>query len=76
MALARCEKCGRPQGRKGNKYIQGHEPPNHPASGLVYGRSGCENSALVWLDTMEEEAYETGQRIFKLPTAAAKVQVT
>ena len=76
MALARCETCGRPKGRKGNEYVRAHEPPNYLESGLVCGRSTCENPALVWLNNLEENSYSRGLRVFTLPTAAAKVRVT
>src|SRR5256885_1199566 len=51
MAIARCERCGKPTqnvkppGYSSNPYL----PVGHPSSGVVCGKPGCENSALIWL---------------------------
>lgn len=76
MALARCEKCGRPEARSGSSYSQApYRPLNHPQSGIVCGTEGCENPGLIWLKVDEVRSYQTGQRIFDMPTQAAKVRV-
>lgn len=67
MALARCEKCGCPDGRKGNVYIRPARPPvGHPRSGVICGSTGCNEPGLVWLLDRERALYQTGIRIFEL----------
>jgi len=74
MALARCEQHGPPRGRT-NTYTNHHDPVSHPDSGLVCGRIVCEKPALVWVTSAEERLYSAGQRVFELPTRAAKVRL-
>jgi hypothetical protein len=74
MAIVRCGK-QKPEAAKGNAYAAEHLPVGHPASGLICGRKDCAALATVWLKTDEEHAYRSGERIFELPTRAAKVQV-
>jgi hypothetical protein len=69
MAIARCENCGCPKGKKLNVYSPtAHYPVGHPNSGVVCGTANCNNPGLVWLLDHEQRAYSTppGQRIFKL----------
>jgi len=75
MALARCEKCGMPSGRGANIYVTGHQPVGHPNSGVVCGAADCDRIALVWLLADEEARYKSGQRVFQLPSAGAKLRV-
>jgi hypothetical protein len=67
MALARCEKCGRPDGRGVNAYgSKPHFPVGHPNSGVVCGTSNCENPAAVWLTEEEDGFYKKGKRVFPI----------
>jgi len=77
MAIARCEKCGRPtRNVKPPGYsAKPYSPVGHPTSGVVCGTIGCENNALIWLKTDEELQYKKGQRIFGISTNAAKIRV-
>jgi hypothetical protein len=78
MAIARCKKCGKPGGAnvKPPGYSnQPYLPVGHPLSGVVCGRSGCENDALIWLKVDEAHSYQEGQRVFEIPTQAAKIRL-
>lgn len=77
MALARCEKCGKPTHNvKPPGYSEKpYQPVGHPNSGIVCGTVGCDNSALIWLKADEVLKYKKGQRIFGISTNAAKVRV-
>jgi hypothetical protein len=77
MAIVRCESCGKPtQNVKAPGYGDApHMPAGHPNSGLVCGKPGCENPGLVWLKQDEEKEYSAGDRIFLIPTHAAKVRI-
>jgi hypothetical protein len=78
MAIARCEKCGKPTGAsvKPPGYSkQPYFPVGYPASGIVCGKPHCENDGLIWLKVDEVQAYRRGQRIFSILTQAAKVRV-
>jgi hypothetical protein len=72
MAIARCEKCGRPEARKPPAYV---DAPRTPFPGLVCGTKGCENDAMVWLKEDEEAAYLRGQRVFDIRTDSAKIRL-
>lgn len=74
MALARCEKCGKPKGRTKN-YVRSANPVGYPDTAAICGSSACKNPALLWLDESEAQAFIKGQVVFDLPTAAMKVQV-
>lgn len=50
-------------------------PAGHPHSGIVCGKPGCDNDALIWLKTNEVQAYQKGQRVFEIHTQTAKVRV-
>ena len=75
MALARCAKCGRPEGIT-HSYTNSHRPISYPNSGVVCGTKGCRNPAYLWLIEAEEKRYAAGERVFELPTNAVKVRVT
>lgn len=74
MALVRCKQCGAPRGRT-RSYTISVEPVGYPDTAVVCGASGCERPGLVWLEQQERMAYNRGQRVFELPTAATKVKV-
>ena len=77
MAIARCEKCGRPTAATPPSYASDpHVPWGHPnKSGLVCGTKGCEGAALVWLKLDEESAYAMGRRVFDIRTNSAKIRL-
>lgn len=67
MALARCEKCGTPAGKKDNVYSgKARLPIGHPQSGVICGTPGCNEPALIWLLDSEQTQYQKGIRIFEL----------
>ena len=74
MALVRCEQCGMPKGRT-RKYIRSVEPVGYPDTALICGIAGCTNHGLVWLEAHEWEEYQSGQRIFRPPSASVKFKV-
>ena len=77
MAIARCEKCGKPTGAKVKPpgYVnQPYLPMGHPSSGVICGKPNCENDALIWLKIDEALAYQ-GQRVFEISMQTAKVRV-
>ncbi|MBZ5662383.1 MAG: hypothetical protein LAO08_18430 [Acidobacteriia bacterium] len=78
MAIARCEKCGKPSGKKVKPpgySNQPYLPVGYPSSGVICGRRGCENNAQIWLKVGEAQTYQRGQRVFVMSTHTAKVRV-
>lgn len=76
MVLARCEKCGRPQGKKGNAYVAKYPPAGYPNSGVICGSPGCEQPAFIWILDQEQLEYDKGRRVFDFPTRAVKVRIS
>ena len=74
MALARCEKCGHPQGLKLN-YNHLHAPAPSVSSRILCGVTTCNRPAYIWLTDEEEQQYLHGQRNFRLSNHAVQVQV-
>jgi len=74
MALSRCEKCGKPQGRTIN-YVSFKEPINYPNTSTVCGRNVCINPGLIWLNESEYKDYQNGNRVFTFSSAVSKVKV-
>lgn len=73
MALARCEKCGRPNG-KASLYVSFVEPAaNNP---ILCSARSCEQPARIWLTVAEQKQYLNGQRMFILAASATKVHVS
>jgi hypothetical protein len=67
MALARCNSCGHPNGKKGNTYSMGPRfPISHPASGVVCGTEDCLNPANIYLTEKEATEYDEGRRVFEI----------
>src|ERR1700739_12481 len=69
MAIARCEKCGKPTASsvKPPGYSERpYFPVGHPASGIVCGKPLCANDGLIWLKADEVQMYQRGRRIFNL----------
>lgn len=78
MAIARCETCGCPDGRKGNVYSTvPRYPIGHPESGVICGTPDCLNPGIVWLTDWEETEYQQSRRTFRITGRhmAAKFQV-
>ncbi|WP_378954723.1 hypothetical protein [Pelosinus sp. sgz500959] len=72
--LCRClAKHSWPRGKKGRKYIGYVKPFGYPDTAAVCG--SCDNPAVVWLDEMEVELYEQGNRIFNGPTQFVSIKV-
>lgn len=74
MAIARCEFCENPKGRK-QTYVLPVEPVGYPFSSTICGSQGCESAAYIWLTENERNEYYDGRRIFVFATAAVKVRV-
>lgn len=73
MALVRCEQHGRPKGRT-QTYVKAVQPAGYPDTAAICGRKHCDRPGLVWLNQAEKKAYDSGQRIFSIPTAAVKIK--
>ena len=74
MALVRCERHGRPQGRS-RSYVLSVSPFGYPDTAAICGRAGCEEPGLVWLDEADAARYAAGTRVFAVPNAAVKIRV-
>ncbi len=75
MALIRCQMHGNPEGVT-RKYVMSVKPVGYPDTAAICGRKDCLNPGLVWLDEDEVRAYRTGWRVFSVPNAGVKVQVS
>jgi len=73
MSLVRCEKHGKPKGRK-QPYVRSVKPVGWPETSAVCGRSGCEHPGLIWLTEAESQVYQSGQRVFGFNNASMKVR--
>lgn len=74
MALARCEKCGRPNPDE-SPYVIVHEPVFSPNNVLLCGARTCERPARIWLTAEEQKRYLAGRRVFTFAMNSAKVRV-
>jgi hypothetical protein len=76
VAIARCQKCGKPSASKPPTY---DDTPfrafGDPHGAIVCGKKGCEGDASIWLKLDEAQNYRAGQRVFELPTRSAKVRL-
>lgn len=75
MSLARCKRCGQPEGRK-HSYALSVLPAGYPDTAAICGTVGCEEPAIIWLNQDEQKEYDTGQRVFGINTNTMKVRVT
>jgi len=67
MAVARCEKCGPPQGKK-LSYTRFHKFVSDASARIFCGTTNCTQLALnCWLTDEEEQQYLRGERFFALP---------
>lgn len=39
-------------------------PVGYPDTGVICGRTGCENPARIWVVAAELKSYQNGERIF------------
>ena len=73
MAIARCDKCGTPQG-KTLKYVQFHKLEG--GDRIICGALNCTRPAsLIWLTEEEEEQYLQGERNFAVHYRRGRVLV-
>lgn len=75
MAIVRCERCGLKVSRTKRNYVRRVKPRGYPETAVICGLSKCENPGMVWLEEHEFTEYEKGERIFTIPSFAAKVKV-
>lgn len=73
MALVRCQRHGRPEGRT-RTYVQSVEPVGFPETAAICGRHECEEPGLIWLEPQEAAAYQVGQRVFHSESATMRVR--
>lgn len=73
MAIVRCASCGIGGGRYKRNYVRSVQPINHPDSGVICGTPSCTQHGLIWLESDEAQAYDAGERIFRLQTNTIKV---
>lgn len=71
MALVRCQKHGKPKGRT-KTYVASVNPIGYPETAAICGLTGCEEPGLIWLETVEYQAYQQGQHVFSVPNNAVK----
>ena len=75
MALVRCvERHDQPDGKTCN-YVKKVRPVGHPNPAVICGIPGCTNLGMVWLNSDEEKAYRSGQRIFEPHSHAVQIKV-
>ena len=77
MALVRCKQCGvqKPgSGQYTRHYVGSVQPVGYPNTALVCGRPTCDRPGIIWLESSEEQEYQSGQRVFQLQTNATKVR--
>ena len=75
MALARCRKCGAPEGRT-NRYVVAAIPLGYLSTAAICGSKGCEEPALIWFNDREKAEYDKGKRVFSFASNAMKVRVS
>lgn len=73
MALVRCDEHGPPRGRT-QTYVQAVHPLGYPETAAICGRQNCTQPGLLWLNKGDRKAYDSGERIFSVQTAAVKVK--
>jgi hypothetical protein len=73
MALVRCEKHGKPQGRT-LTYVRSVEPVGWPDTAAICGLKGCDRPGMIWLTDTESQAYDKGQRVFGFNNASMEVR--
>jgi hypothetical protein len=66
MAIARCEICGPPRGKKYD-YTHAHTLLSSPSSNMICAGPGCVRLlSITWLTDEEERQYLRGQRFFRI----------
>ena len=73
MALVRCKKHGKPEGRTLN-YVISVKPIGWPETAATCGLQGCERPGMIWLTDSESQLYNNGQRVFGFNNASMKVK--
>ena len=72
MSIMRCP--NHAPKRATRDYVVAVEPVGYPDTALICGSMYCEESAMIWLEQHEKEAFDSGQRIFMAFTATMKVR--
>jgi sugar (pentulose or hexulose) kinase len=55
-------------------WLRGHGR-NKPETAVICGLLKCRNPGMVWLEKHELEDYEKGEKIFRIPSYATKIEV-
>ena len=64
MAIARCQNCGKPEGRR-QTYVSRALPVGYPNSSTICSIRGCEGAAYIWLNQQEKAALRTHRSLEK-----------
>ena len=75
MAIVRCDVCGLDLSRTKRNYVTKLKPKGYPETAVICGLLKCRNPEMVWLEKHELEGYEKGERIFRIPSYATKIEV-
>jgi hypothetical protein len=75
MAIARCKSHGPPEGRTRSYDADPIQPVGYPLTAVVCGIRGCEEPALVWLDTQSTTIMFAGNASFVSQALPQKLRV-
>lgn len=73
MAIVRCERHSPPREVK-RHYVARVNPIGYPDTGVICGRTHCDQPGFIWLEQSEKTAYGAGQRVFDTQTGRVKVR--
>ena len=74
MALVRCLNHKPDEARVKEPYVGYVDPYGLSSSGVICGRSSCEEVGKIWLSGREASQFKNGIRIFPVQSSSVKVR--
>jgi len=76
MAIVRCEKHPVNLAQATNKYVKRVKPIGYPNTAAICGIGGCSEPGIIWITEEELDAYNRGERYFRVKTYTVKVRAS
>ena len=74
MAMVYCDRHGPPRGRI-HRYPRSVRPIGYPNRAVLCAKAGCDDPGMVWLNEVDVDTYDLGERALVIWGQSVKIAV-